>query len=273
MLSASNFLYTAAMKGVLICGGYGTRLRPLTEITNKSLLPVYDKPLIHFPLEVLLKAGIREVAVITGPEHMDQIASYLGSGSRFGCEFSFKVQEKPGGIAQALGLAEELVDGDKVCAILGDNVYFDDFSDVIQNFEKGGHLFVKEVPDAERFGVVTLEGDVVTSIEEKPKKPKSNLAATGCYLYDERCFDIIRGLRPSARGEIEITDVSAWYMENDVLHATHLKEEWIDAGTFESLFRAAELARKHLHKDADVQNIKKKTKRTLIADNPSVSRT
>lgn len=259
------------MKGVLICGGSGTRLRPLTEITNKSLLPVYDKPLIHYPLEVLLRAGIREIAVITGPEHMDQIASYLGSGTRFGCDFSFKVQEKPGGIAQALGLAEEMIDGDSVCAILGDNVYFDDLSNAIQNFKTGGHLFVKEVPDAERFGVVTLNGDTVTSIEEKPRAPKSKFAATGCYLYDNRCFEIIRGLKPSARGEIEITELSKWYMDHDKLTGTMLAQEWIDAGTFESLYLAAELVRKKLlaqqNSSTEVIQMKKKVKtKTLKGD-------
>ncbi|TSC59201.1 MAG: glucose-1-phosphate thymidylyltransferase [Candidatus Peregrinibacteria bacterium Greene0416_19] len=245
------------MKGVLICGGTGTRLKPLTEITNKSLLPVYDKPLIEYPLQVLLSAGIREIAVVTGTEHMEQIARFLGSGrkahvgatpplrgSRFGCEFAFKVQEKPGGIAQALGLAEEFADNDSVCAILGDNVYFDDLSPVIKSFEAGGHVFIKQVTDPERFGVAEMEGNRIISIEEKPTKPKSDLAVTGCYVYDKHCFDIIRKLPPSPRGEIEITDVSRAYLERGALKATVLREEWMDAGTFESLFRAAELVRR-----------------------------
>lgn len=231
------------MKGVLISGGSGSRLKPLTDITNKSLLPVYDRPLIHEPLSVLLRAGITDIAIVTGTEHVDQIAQYLGSGERFGCEFAYKVQEKPGGIAQALGLAEEFCDGDGVCAILGDNVYFDDLSPVIKNFRSGGHVFVKDVQDPERFGVVTLEGDRVTSVEEKPKKPKSALVATGCYLYDARCFDVIKGLAPSPRGELEITDVSRWYMERGELTATVLTKEWIDAGTFESLYQASTIVR------------------------------
>lgn len=238
------------MKGVLICGGTGSRLRPLTEITNKTLLPVYDKPLIMYPLQLLLDAGIKEIAIVTGTEHVDQIAQFLGSGSHFGCEFTFKVQEKPEGIAQALGLAEEFSDGESVCTILGDNVFFDDITPVITSFEKGGHIFLKAVHDPERFGVaeITQEGMMgsectVLSIEEKPKKPKSNLAMTGCYLFDHRCFAAIKKLNPSSRGEYEITDVCQWFLDQEELNATILEEEWVDAGTFESLFKAAELAR------------------------------
>ncbi|OGJ62027.1 spore coat protein [Candidatus Peribacteria bacterium RIFCSPLOWO2_01_FULL_51_18] len=231
------------MKGVLICGGSGSRLRPLTDITNKSLLPVYDKPLILYPLQVLLDAGIKQIVVISGREHVDQMAGFLGSGGRFGCEFSYLVQDLPDGIAQALGLAESFACGDKICAILGDNVFFDDISKDIQNFDSGARLFLKEVPDPERFGVATLENGKVVSVEEKPPKATSNFAVTGCYLYDSRCFDIIRKLKPSPRGELEITDVSDWYVKNGEASATVLKKEWIDAGTFESLFRAAALVR------------------------------
>ncbi len=242
------------MKGILICGGTGSRLRPLTEIVNKSLLPVYDQPLLTYPLKTLTDAGITDIAVITGPEHIDQITSFLGSGSRFGCTVAYKVQEKPAGIAQALGLAEEFADGQSVCALLGDNIFFDDLTPIIKQFDKGAHVFLKEVPDPERFGVATLqesktrnqkpETDVtVIAIEEKPKKPKTNLAVTGCYLYDNRCFEIIKNLKPSPRGELEISDVSAWYAKNKELTATVLKDEWVDAGTFESLHRAAVLVR------------------------------
>ena len=240
------------MKGVLICGGSGTRLAPLTDITNKSLLPVYDKLLIHYPLQVLLDAGIKEIAVVTGTEHMDQIADYLGSGSEFGCEFTFKVQEKPGGIAQALGLAEDFADGDDICAILGDNVYFDDLSNHIKAFEKGGHVFLKEVEDPHRFGVATLETSNeqrvtsnIVAVEEKPQNPQSNLAITGCYVYDNSCFEFIRTMKPSPRGEMEITDVTKWYLEQGSLTATTLEKNWIDAGTFESLFQAAALVREN----------------------------
>ncbi len=239
------------MKGVLICGGTGSRLRPLTEITNKSLLPVYDKPLVLYPLQILLDAGIRDIAVITGPEHMDQMAAFLGSGSRFGCTFAFMVQEKPLGIAQALSLAKEFVAGEPVCAILGDNVFFDDLTSIIKDFRTGAHVFVKEVHDPERFGVAEVvasgqksAGTVsVVSIEEKPAHPKSNFAITGCYLYDEQCFDLIQTLSPSARGELEITDLDALYLAKNTLCATILEKEWVDAGTFESLFRAAQLVR------------------------------
>lgn len=231
------------MKGVLICGGSGSRLRPLTEIINKSLLPVYDRPLILYPLQVMLDAGIREIAVVSGTEHIDQMSQFLGGGSRFRCRFEYCVQEKPQGIAQALGLAESFADGQSVCAILGDNVFFDDLSPVITSFKNGAHLFLKEVHDPERFGVATVENGKVTSVEEKPTKPRSNLAVTGCYVYDSRCFDVIRSMKPSARGELEITDVSRWYIEHGEAQATMLEKEWIDAGTFESLFRAAELVR------------------------------
>lgn len=231
------------MKGVLICGGTGSRLRPLTDITNKSLLPVYDRPLIQFPLQTLLDAGIRDVAVITGPEHIDQITNFLGSGERFDVTFAYKVQDTPGGIAEALGLAEDFANGDSVCAILGDNIFFDDLSAVIKRFQSGGHVFLKEVDDPERFGVAEMKDDRVVSIEEKPKIPKSNLAITGCYVYDNHCFDMIKRLKPSARGELEITDVSRGYLAKGELSATTLTQPWIDAGTFESLFEAARLVR------------------------------
>ncbi len=232
------------MKGVLICGGSGSRLRPLTEVTNKSLLPVYDRPLIEYPLRKLVDAGIKDIIVISGNEHIDQMASYLGSGSKFGCKCSYRVQDKPEGIAQALGMAEEFAANDDICAVLGDNIYFDDITPAIKGFSKGGHVFLKDVPDPERFGVAEINArKEVTSIEEKPKKPKSNYAVTGCYVYDHRCFEVIRNLKPSARGEFEITDVSRWYLDQGELTATVLREEWIDAGTFESLFKAAQVVR------------------------------
>jgi len=219
-------------------------LAPLTDITNKSLLPVYNKPLIHYPLQILLDAGIKDIIIISGTEHIDQIAEYLGSGSKFGCTFTFKVQEKAGGIAQALGLAaDEFDDGESVCAILGDNIYFDDLSAHIQSFNGGGHVFLKEVDDPNRFGIAELSDGKVVSVEEKPSEPKSNLAITGCYIYDNRCFEIIKNMKPSARGEFEITDVTDWYLQHGELTATTLKEDWIDAGTFESLFLAASKVR------------------------------
>lgn len=227
------------MKGVLICGGSGTRLRPLTEVTNKSLLPIYDQPLLYYPLHTLLNAGISDIIVISGTEHVDQMATFLGSGARFNCRFSYRVQDEPKGIAQALGMAEEFAAGDNICAVLGDNIYFDSIAEQIRTFQGGGHIFLKEVADPHRFGVVELDGNRVVSVEEKPAQPKSNLAQTGCYIYDSRCFDVIRNLQPSARGELEITDVTKWYMEQGELTATRLQDDWIDAGTFESMHRAS----------------------------------
>lgn len=240
-----------SMKGILICGGSGTRLKPLTDITNKSLLPIYDKPLILYPLQTLLDGGIREIVVISGAEHVDQMAGFLGSGTRFGCAFSYRVQDHPKGIAQALGLAEDFAEGGSVCAILGDNIYFDPIADAISSFKDGGHVFLKDVHDPERFGVAGIHGTHITSIEEKPLQPKSNLAITGCYIYDHRCFEVIRTMKPSPRGELEITDVSRWYMEQKQLSYTILKDEWIDAGTFESLHYAATTVRKrHLKRSS-----------------------
>jgi glucose-1-phosphate thymidylyltransferase len=248
------------MKGVLICGGSGTRLKPLTEITNKSLLAVYHKPLILFPLQVLLDADIKHIAIVSSSEHVDQMAGFLGSGNRFGCEFSYRVQDEPKGIAQALGLAENFVGDDDICAILGDNIYFDNLVPAIQNFKGGAHLFLKDVHDPERFGVATLENNIVTDIVEKPEHPKSKFAVTGCYVYDKRCFDVIRTMKPSARGELEITDVSNWYVQKKEATATVLQKEWIDAGTFESLFQASSLVR-----DQQRKNIEEKAKTANIA--------
>ncbi len=231
------------MKGVLICGGLGTRLRPLTEVTNKSLLPVYDQPLIFYPLQTLLSGGITEIMVITGPENIDQMTGFLGSGSKFNCKFTYRVQDEPKGIAQALGMAEEFAAGDSICALLGDNIYFDNISQHIRAFTGGGHIFVKQVPDPKRFGVVEVDGDKVVSIEEKPETPRSDLAQTGCYLYDNSCFEFIRTMQPSARGELEITDVTKWYLGQGKLGYSILNDEWIDAGTFESLHHAAILVR------------------------------
>lgn len=227
------------MKGVLICGGTGSRLRPLTEVTNKSLLPVYDQPLIFYPLHTMLNADIKEIMVVSGPEHIDQMTTFLGSGVRFGVKFTYRVQDEPKGIAQALGMAREFAAGDSVCAILGDNIYFDNLSNHIKQFTSGGHVFLKEVPDPKRFGVIEVQDNTIVSIEEKPETPRSNLAQTGCYLFDNNCFEVIRNMQPSARGELEITDVTKWYFEHGKLGYSILQDEWIDAGTFESLHSAA----------------------------------
>ena len=242
------------MKGILICGGQGTRLLPLTKHTHKSLLPVGGKPLVLYSLQVLLDASIREIMLVTGPEFAGDFMQFLGSGAKFGCSFTYRIQDEPKGIAQALGMAEAFANDESVCALLGDNIFEDNLSKHIHAFSgKGGHLFLKGVEDPERFGVAEISESYklkakssapVLSLEEKPAHPKGNLAVTGCYLYDPRCFEIIRGLKPSARGELEITDVSKQYLVWGELTATVLEGDWVDAGTHEALQKAEKLTRK-----------------------------
>ncbi len=233
------------MKGVILAGGLGTRLRPITNVTNKHLLPVYNKPMIYYPLQTLVDAGITEIMIVSGPEHAGHFLHLLGSGKEFGVRLAYELQDEAGGIAQALGLAEGFVDGEAVAAILGDNIYEDDLSQAIQTFAQkpeGAHVFLKQVPDPERFGVAELAGDKVVKIVEKPKTSVSNLAVTGLYLYDAHVFEIIKSLKPSARGELEITDVNNAYVVAGTLHYTKLSGEWTDAGTFDSLLKANLLA-------------------------------
>lgn len=231
------------MKGIIAAGGYGTRLLPITKVTNKHLLPVYHQPLIYYPLSRLTAAGITDILIVIGPEHAGHFLNLLGSGRDFGCRFTYEIQREAGGIAQAVLMAEDFADGDDICVILGDNVFEDDFSDDIHEFAGGAKIFLKEVPDAKRFGVATVTGDLVTEVFEKPEHPKTNLAVTGCYLYDNRVFEIIRGLAPSARGELEITDVQNAYIGRGELGYRILTGHWTDAGTFESLYRANVYAR------------------------------
>lgn len=239
------------MKGIILAGGSGTRLSPLTKVTSKQLLPVFDQPMVFFPLQTLIKAGIREVLFIVAPDHAGDYLNALGSGTQFGCRFTYEIQDKPAGLAQALSLAETFVGQDSCMMILGDNIYDHDFSEAVQQFTSGAHIFVKEVDDARRFGVVEMdENKHVLGIEEKPAKPKSNLAQTGVYIYDEHVFDIIRQLKPSSRGELEITDLNNLYLAKGVLTASIIVGEWIDAGTFESLFKAAEFRRQQIMKPA-----------------------
>ena len=232
------------MKGVILAGGFGNRLKPLTEVTNKHLLPVYDKPVIFYPLQTLLSAGIKDILIVTGPEHAGGFMKLLGSGDRFGAHFYFAVQEDAGGIAQALGLAERFVRDDSVAVVLGDNIFEDNFKAQFDSFEDGARIFLKEVHDPERFGVPELDGDKVVRIEEKPTDPKSSYAVTGLYLYDSTIFDLIKTLEPSARGELEITDVNNHYVSKGKMQASFLDGGWTDAGTFESLFEANAIARK-----------------------------
>jgi glucose-1-phosphate thymidylyltransferase len=229
------------MKGIILAGGTGSRLMPLTKVTNKHLLPVACKPMIYYPIEKLTSAGIDDILIVTGVEHMGDIVGLLGSGKEFGCKFTYKVQDEAGGIAQALGLAEGFSANHKIAVILGDNIFQDDFLPIVEKFKKqknGARVLLKEVPDPERFGVVEITDNRIISIEEKPKNPKSRLAVTGAYFYDNKIFDMIRKLRPSKRGELEISDVNAMYLEMGELEFDFLNGWWTDAGTFKSLEKA-----------------------------------
>jgi glucose-1-phosphate thymidylyltransferase len=231
------------MKGVVLAGGTGSRLYPLTKVTNKHLLPVGSKPMIYYPIEKLLEAGIHHILIVTGTEHMGSVVSLLGSGKDFGCAFTYKVQDEAGGIAQALALAENFAGGEAITVVLGDNLFEDSVEPLIRRFEseqagRGARIALKKVPDPHRFGVATLDGDRVVKIEEKPENPQTNWAVTGVYVYDARVFDIIRTLKPSARGELEITDVNNEYIAGTEMGYDFIDGWWTDAGTFESLARA-----------------------------------
>jgi len=232
------------LRGVVLAGGTGSRLRPLTKVTNKHLLPVGPKPMIYYPIEKLLGVGIEEILIVTGVEHMGSVVGSLGSGREFGCRFTYKVQDEAGGIAQALGLAENFANGQPLAVILGDNIFQSNLKPHAERFlaqGNGARLLLKEVADPERFGVAEIRDGKVVGVEEKPKTPKSNYAITGIYFYDGEVFDIIRQLKPSGRGELEITDVNNWYIQKRQLSCDFLEGWWTDAGTFESLVRANEL--------------------------------
>lgn len=229
------------MKGIILAGGFGTRLHPLTLITNKHLLPVHNKPMILYPLETLKRAGIIEIMIVCGKEHGGHFMAFLGSGKDYGVKLSYALQHGSGGIAEALGLASDFADGGKVAVILGDNIFEDDFKASVERFKKlrGAMVFLKEVADAPRFGVAEVDGKKIKGIEEKPKNPKSNYAVVGFYMYDGDVFEKIKKLKPSGRGELEITDVHNMYIAEDSLHYDVLGGFWSDAGTFDSLLRAA----------------------------------
>jgi len=229
------------MKGIILAGGSGSRLYPLTKVTNKHLLPVYDRPMIYYPLQTLIDAGISDILIVSGRGHAGHFLELLGSGNEFGVRLTYEIQEEAGGIAQALQLAEDFAKGDDIAVILGDNIFEGGFKKEFDNFEDGAKIFLKEVPDANRFGVAEIEGDKVISIEEKPNTPKSNYVVTGLYLYDNTVFEIISTLKPSDRGELEITDVNNSYIKNSKMVFSVIEGFWSDAGTFESLFRASEL--------------------------------
>jgi len=231
------------MKGIILAGGTGSRLYPLTKITNKHLLPVYDKPMIYYPLLTLIDAGIKEIMIVSGRGHAGHFLELLGSGTEFGVHLTYEIQDEAGGIAQALGLAEGFADDGPVTVILGDNIFQDNVKQAVSSFENGAMIFLREVSDAKRFGVAEIKGESIISIEEKPALPKSNLAVTGLYIYDARVFNIIKTLAPSGRGELEITDVNNEYIRMGLMRYSTLPGYWSDAGTFESLFRASELVR------------------------------
>jgi glucose-1-phosphate thymidylyltransferase len=232
------------MKGVVLAGGTGSRLFPLTKVTNKHLLPVGEVPMVYHPVRKLIEIGLTEICIVTGVDHMGDVVNLLGSGKDFGCKFTYKVQDEAGGIAQALGLAENFAGGAPVCIILGDNVFEDSLKDFAARFReqgKGARVVLKKVEDPDRFGVAEVKGDGIVSIEEKPKQPKSDLAVTGIYFYDGRVFEIVKTLKPSARGELEITDVNNAYLKEGTLKFDTFQGYWTDAGTFESLLHANEL--------------------------------
>ncbi|CAH8773272.1 sugar phosphate nucleotidyltransferase [Paenibacillus dendritiformis] len=233
------------MKGIILAGGTGSRLFPLTKITNKHLLPVGKYPMIFHPISKLKQAEIQDILIVTGKEHMGDVVNLLGSGNDFGVSFTYKVQDEAGGIAQALGLAEQFVGNDQVVVILGDNIFSDDISLYVEQFRvqaKGAKILLKEVHDPQRYGVAELNGQHINSIEEKPAHPKSMYAVTGIYMFDAAVFDIIKTLRPSQRGELEITDVNNAYIIREQLTYNILQGWWTDAGTHPSLARANEMA-------------------------------
>lgn len=235
------------MKGIILSGGRATRLRPCTKVTSKGLLPIYNRPMIYYPLNTLLKAGITEILIIVGPEHAGQYLNLLGSGSEFGARFTYEIQDEPRGLADAFIIGKSFVGEDDVVMILGDNIFADDLTDEIKNFKKGAKIFAKTVPDPERFGVVEVDSSgKALSIEEKPKAPKSNLCITGLYVYDNRVMDVASSVKPSERGELEITDLHNWYLEKGELEVAMVTNEWIDAGTFDSLLDAQNLAKTKL---------------------------
>jgi glucose-1-phosphate thymidylyltransferase len=229
------------IKGIILAGGKGTRLFPLTEITNKHLLPVGREPMIWHSVKQLVSSGIKDILAITSTNHMGDVVNSLGSGKRFGCQFTYRVQEEAGGIAHALSLGEQFAGGQKVIVLLADNIFERSISPYVEAFKEqaiGARVLLKKVEDSGRFGVAALDEEQVVSIEEKPKQPKSNYAVVGCYMYDEQVFDLVHQIKPSARGELEITAVNNLYIQQGQLKYSFVQGNWTDAGTFESLNEA-----------------------------------
>jgi glucose-1-phosphate thymidylyltransferase len=227
------------MKGIILAGGKATRLRPLTKITSKQLLPVYDKPMIYYPIETLVRSGIKNILIIISPDYAGHFLNLLGSGKDFGAKFTYEIQDEPRGLADAFIVGEEFIGNSNVAMILGDNIFDYDFAKAIRNFKSGGKIFVKEVPDPQRYGVIEFDAtNKVVSIEEKPTQPKSNFASVGLYLYDNRVIQFAKEVQPSARGELEITELHKRYLTTNELEVDVIEGFWEDAGTFDSLLRA-----------------------------------
>jgi len=233
------------MKGVILAGGLGTRLYPLTKVTNKHLLPVYDKPMIYYPIQTLINARIDDILIVTGGNNAGDFLKLLGNGKEFGLRhINYTYQEGEGGIAEALRLAEFFATGEKICVVLGDNIIEKNIRKAVENFRRqkeGAKILLKEVPDPQRFGVPDLKGDRIIRVEEKPENPKSHYAVIGIYLFDQEVFNFIKTLKPSDRGELEITDVNNQYIGKGLMTWDILEGWWTDAGTFESLLRANQL--------------------------------
>ncbi len=235
------------MKGIILSGGSATRLRPCTKITSKQLLPVYNRPMIYYPLNTLIKAGIKDILIIIAPEYAGHYLNLLGSGRDFGVRFTYEIQDEPRGLADAFIVGENFIDDDDVTMVLGDNIFEDDFSEDIKNFEGGGKVFAKKVSDPERFGVVKFDDkQKAMQIEEKPKEWISDYAITGLYIYDSRAVKAAKQVKPSERGELEITELHNYYLAKNELEVAMVKGEWLDAGTFDTYLEAQLLAKNKL---------------------------
>ena len=240
------------MKGIILAGGTGSRLDPLTRVTNKHLLPVYDKPMIYYPIQTLVDAGVKDIMIVSGKGHAGQFLELLRSGKEFGANFSYAIQEEAGGIAQALGLYQDFADEEKIIVMLGDNILEDNINSAAKDFEaqkKGAKIFLKEVKNPQSFGIAELSGKKILSIEEKPKDPKSNLAVVGVYMYDDQVWQAIKTLKPSGRNELEITDVNNFYVNKGEMTFEILPGWWGDGGeSFDSLLEAGNLVAKKARK-------------------------
>ena len=235
------------MRGIILSGGSGTRLRPLTKITSKQLLPIYNRPMIYYPLNTLIKAGIKEILIIVAPERAGDYLNLLGSGKEFGVKLTYEIQDHPEGLAQAFLIGENFIDQEDVVMILGDNIFEDDVTEAVKSFKSGAKVFAKKVPDPERFGVVKFDKNMkAEKIVEKPQEYLSDYAVTGLYIYDHRVVQVAKEMKPSPRGELEITDVNNWFLEKGELEVATVEGEWLDAGTFDSLLKAQNFAKEKL---------------------------